>query len=125
MDLRWWSLRAARPGLLVMGMTRMRRGMTRRGCVRGALAATLLLDSTALLRADTDRAVESLVNQRIRAMLSADGKGGAAVAVRIEGRTLFFNYGLTGRPASRPIPNLGLFNLDPLRNVFEAPLLAQ
>src|SRR4051812_28599409 len=114
MDLRWWNLRAARPGLLVMGMTRMRRGMTRRGCVRGALAATLVLGSTALLRADTDRSVESLVNQRIRAMLSPDGKGGAAVAVRIEGRTLFFNYGLTGGAGSRPISNDTLFNLASL-----------
>ena len=37
--------------------------------------------------------VQRTVAQEIEARLPHDGIGGAAVAVRIDGRTLFFNYG--------------------------------
>jgi beta-lactamase class C len=96
------------------------------GCARIAVAAmTLVAISSAVSLAETDREVERLVAQRIQAMRSPDGVGGAAVAVRLEGRTVFFNYGFAGGTDKRLISSDTLFNLASLRKVFEATLLAQ
>jgi predicted acylesterase/phospholipase RssA len=51
--------------------------------------------------------------------------GGVAVALRIKGRSLFFNYGWADHANKRPITTDTLFNLASLRKVFEATLLAQ
>src|SRR5262245_55624807 len=96
-----------------------------RGIARMVATAMLLVAASSVVHADTDRAVEQLVSQQVRAMLSPDGVGGAAVAVRIEGRTLFFNYGRSGPEGSQPITRDTLFNLASLRKIFEATLLAQ
>jgi beta-lactamase class C len=66
-----------------------------------------------------------VVAREIQRMLPSGEPGGAAVAVRTEGRTLFFNYGLADFAAKRPITSDTLFNLASLRKVFEATLLAQ
>src|SRR5215831_3451042 len=50
--------------------------------------------------------------------------GGAAIAVRIAGRTLFFNKGMADQAAKRPITSESLFNLASLGKVFDATLLA-
>jgi beta-lactamase class C len=50
--------------------------------------------------------------------------GGAAVAVRITGRTLFFNEGMADRAMKRPITSDSQFNLASLGKVFDATLLA-
>jgi beta-lactamase class C len=76
-------------------------------------------------RAMTDGEVERLVAQDIRPIVPADGAGGAAVVVRIDGRTLFFNYGFADLAARRPITSDALFNLASVRKVFEAALLAE
>jgi beta-lactamase class C len=55
----------------------------------------------------------------------ADRAGGAAVVVRIAGRTLFFNYGFADLAAKRPITSDSLFNLASIRKAFEAALLAE
>src|SRR5712675_2132308 len=97
-----------------------------RGLAQLALAVALLAASTAASRADTDdEAVGRLVTRHIRDMLSKDGIGGAAVAVRLAGRTLFFNYGLAAAAGSPPITSDTLFNLASVRKTFEATLLAQ
>jgi beta-lactamase class C len=75
--------------------------------------------------AGADRQVERIVTRHVRAIVPPDGGGGVAVAVRIEGRTLFFNYGWADRADKRPITTDTLFNLASLRKVFEATLLAQ
>jgi beta-lactamase class C len=75
-------------------------------------------------RAMTDAEVERLVAQDIKPIVPTDGAGGAAVAVRIKGRTLFFNYGFADLAGSRPITSDSLFNLASLRKAFEAALLA-
>ena len=50
--------------------------------------------------------------------------GGAAVAVRIAGRTLFVNEGMADQAMKRPITSDSLFNLASLGKVFDATLLA-
>src|SRR5437773_197206 len=72
-------------------------------------------------RDDAGRAVA----RHVHSIVPADGAGGVAVAMRIEGRTLFFNYGWADRASKRPITSDTLFNLASLRKVFEATLLAQ
>jgi beta-lactamase class C len=72
-----------------------------------------------------DGQLERIVARHVRSIVPLDGSGGVAVALRIEGRTLFFNYGLADRAGNRPITTDTLFNLASLRKVFETTLLAQ
>jgi len=72
-----------------------------------------------------DRHAERIVTRHIASIVPPDGSGGVAVALRIEGRSLFFNYGWADRAGKRPITTDTLFNLASLRKVFETTLLAQ
>src|SRR6266436_1942462 len=72
-----------------------------------------------------DRHAERIVTRHIASIVPPDGAGGVAVALRIEGRSLFFSYGWADRASNRPITTDTLFNLASLRKVFEATLLAQ
>src|SRR6516165_8396019 len=72
-----------------------------------------------------DRDTERIVTRHVASIVPPDGAGGVAVALRIEGQSLFFNYGWADRANKRPITTDTLFNLASLRKVFEATLLAQ
>jgi beta-lactamase class C len=74
---------------------------------------------------DLTAALERLVGREMQAILPADGIGGAAAAVRIDGRTLFFNYGWADLAGNRLITSDSLFNIASLRKLFEATLIAQ
>jgi beta-lactamase class C len=93
--------------------------------VRVALTATLIAGFMTGTRAETDKNVEQIVVRQVAPMLSGGGMGGAAVAVRIKGRTLLFNYGWADRARERRITADSLFNLASLRKVFDATLLAR
>jgi beta-lactamase class C len=67
-----------------------------------------------------DRDAERIVTRQVASIVPPDGAGGVAVALRIEGRSLFFNYGCADRANKRPITTDTLFNLASLRKVFEA-----
>src|SRR5262245_26704473 len=69
--------------------------------------------------------VQGTIAQEIEPQLPHDGIGGAAVAVHIDGRTLFFNYGSADIAQKRPITSDSLFNLASIRKIFEATVLAQ
>ena len=86
-----------------------------------ALAAASMPAATAA-RAD-DAEVEQIVRRHVQPMLIA--AGGMAVAVHIDGRTLFFNYGLADVARKEPITSDVLFNLASIEKVFLATLLAQ
>jgi len=75
--------------------------------------------------AGADAQIEQTVARHVSTIVPADGAGGVAVALRLDGRTLFFNYGWADRATKRPITSDTLFNLASLRKVFEATLLAQ
>src|ERR1700730_6690467 len=70
-----------------------------------------------------DPEVERLVRQHVQPMLIA--AGGMAVAVHLEGRTLFFNYGMADVARKEPITSDVLFNLASVTKVFLSTLLAQ
>ena len=87
-----------------------------------AVALTALIASPSVA---ADRDAERIVTRQVASIVPPDGAGGVAVALRIEGRSLFFNYGWADRANKQPITTDSLFNLASLRKVFEATLLAQ
>src|SRR5438105_3257293 len=82
----------------------------------------LMMIAAAPITMDSD--VAPIVAQEIEAILPANGAGGAAVAVRIGGRTLFYNYGRADLVLGQPVTSDSLFNLASVRKVFETTLLA-
>jgi beta-lactamase class C len=87
-----------------------------------AVALTALIAGPSVA---ADRDAERIVTRHVASIVPPDGAGGVAVALRIEGRSLFFNYGCADRASNRPITTDTLFNLASLRKAFEATLLAQ
>src|SRR5262249_51477669 len=85
------------------------------------LAAAAMPAATAT-RAD-DAEIEQIVRKHVQPMLIA--AGGMAVAVHIDDRTLFFNYGLADVARKEPITSDSLFNLASVGKVFLSTLLAQ
>jgi beta-lactamase class C len=51
--------------------------------------------------------------------------GGVAVAVRMDGKTSFFNYGMANNAENRPVTGDSMFNLGSVGKVFATTLLAQ
>jgi beta-lactamase class C len=88
-----------------------------------AIAAALVAGLSGTCAAMNDAELERVITREIAPM--ADEITGAAVAVRRDGRTTFFNYGLAERANKRPITSDSLFNVASIRKVFEATLLAQ
>jgi beta-lactamase class C len=83
----------------------------------------------ALLTAAPTRAqvnLEQTVRQKVQPILPKNGEGGGvAVAVRIDGKTSFFNYGMADNTQDRPVTADSIFNLGSVGKVFATTLLAQ
>ena len=90
--------------------------------IAAALAASAIMPAATAARAD-DAEVERIVRQHVQPMLIA--AGGMAVAVHMDGRTVFFNYGMADVARKEPITSDVLFNLASVTKVFLATLLAQ
>ena len=88
-----------------------------------AMAAALMAGLSGTCAAMSDAELERLITREIAPMV--DEVGGAAIAVRMDGRTKFFNYGLAERATKRPVTSDSLFNVASIRKVFEATLLAE
>jgi beta-lactamase class C len=89
-------------------------------CILIALLATIVAVPA---WAVTDRQVREAVEEELDEILPEDNNpGGAAVVVRIEGRTLFFNFGTATR--GKPITSDTLFNLASLGKTFDTTLLS-
>jgi beta-lactamase class C len=72
-----------------------------------------------------DTEIERTIARNIEPLVAPNGAGGIAVAVRMDDRTLFFNYGLADQAGKRPITSDSLFNVASVRKVFEAAIVAQ
>jgi beta-lactamase class C len=71
------------------------------------------------------RDVDAIVAQKVQPTLSENGAGGVAVAVRIDGKTAFFNFGNADRAERRPVTTDSIFNLASVGKLFATTLLAQ
>lgn len=69
--------------------------------------------------------VEEIVAQKVEPILPEKGGGGVAVAVRMDGKTEFFNYGLADLAKNRPVGTESIFNLGSVGKLFATTLLAQ
>ena len=69
--------------------------------------------------------IEQIVAQKIQPILPKGGGGGVAVAVRMDGKTSFFNYGMAENAQNRPVTADSIFNLGSVGKVFATTLLAQ
>lgn len=83
----------------------------------------------ALLTANSAHAqvnIEQIVAQKIQPILPKNGSGGGvAVAVWMDGKTSFFNYGMAVDAQNRPVTADSIFNLGSVGKVFATTLLAQ
>jgi beta-lactamase class C len=69
--------------------------------------------------------IEQIVAQKVQPILPKNGRGGVAVAVRMDGNTPFFNYGMADDAQNRPVTADSIFNLGSVGKVFATTLLAQ
>jgi beta-lactamase class C len=88
----------------------------------GLIAITASIPTT-LAGPGSDTEVEQLVTRHVQPLLIP--AGGMAVAVHIDGRTLFYNYGMADAARRQPITSDSLFNLASVGKVFSSTLLAQ
>lgn len=90
-----------------------------KGILIAAFVAMLTVPSWAL----TDRQVRDALEDELDEILTKDNRpGGAAVVVRVDGRTLFFNFGTAAR--GKVITSDTLFNLASLGKTFDVTLLS-
>src|SRR5437016_12196714 len=70
--------------------------------------------------------IEQVVAQKVQPILPKTGSGGGvAVAVRMNGNTSFFNYGMADNAQKRQVTADSIFNLGSVGKVFATTLLAQ
>lgn len=79
--------------------------------------------SVPLFAAASETEVERIVGEEIRKVLDSDFAG-AAVAVRLQGRNLFFSYGWADSEKKRRVTPDSLFNLASVGKVFDTTLLS-
>jgi CubicO group peptidase (beta-lactamase class C family) len=79
------------------------------------VAALIACSAAAGANAVNDSDVERLIERQLPVLLGEDGIGGVAVAVRIGGRTLFFNHGWADVANRRPVTANSLFNIASVR----------
>src|SRR5262245_58180119 len=96
--------------------------MRRRELASVALITTLMAGSAPADSPVADSSVEKIIAREFATWPKEPG--GAAIAVRITGRTLFFNEGIADQAMKRPITSDSLFNLASLGKVFDATPLA-
>ncbi len=75
--------------------------------------------------AAVDGKVAGIIDPAIAALAPANEAGGLAAAVRIDGRTVFFNRGVADERTEQPITSDSLFNIASVRKLFEATLVAE
>jgi beta-lactamase class C len=90
-----------------------------KGILIAAFVAILTVPSWAI----TDRQVREALEDELDEILTKDNRpGGAAVVVRVDGRTLFFNFGTATR--GKAITSEALFNLASLGKTFDVTVLS-
>src|SRR6266513_1310053 len=90
------------------------------------LVATVIGSLLAVGPARAEVNIEQIVRQKVQPILPKNGEGGGvAVAVQMNGKTSFFNYGKADNAQNRPVTADAIFNLGSVGKVFATTLLAQ
>ena len=85
-----------------------------------SMAAAILMTCFAA-RAD-DAALRAIVDQAIRPVMADNDVPGIAVAVTIDGKASYFNYGLASKEDNTPVTETTLFELGSVTKTFVATL---
>src|SRR6266513_3679863 len=101
--------------------------MIRTGVVIATVIGALLTGGSARAQLNLQQVnVEQIVAQKVQSILPENGGGGGiAVAVRMDGKTEFFNYGLADLAKNRLVTTDSIFNLASVGKLFATTLLAQ
>jgi beta-lactamase class C len=104
-----------------------KRELLRRAAALGGLMGLSMSAATSSSRASAavDDRVAGIIEPAIAALAPANEAGGLAAAVRIDGRTVFFNRGVADEHTEQPITSDSLFNIASVRKLFEATLVAE
>jgi beta-lactamase class C len=89
-----------------------------------AIVVTAMACSSFAQNVDAQQSVRKIIQDEILTLLPADGAGGIAVVVCVDGRLMLFDGGFADLSERRPITSDSLFNIASLRKPFEATLLA-
>ena len=96
--------------------------MIRTGLIITGVVGAML--TPAFARAQVN--IEDVVRQKVQPILPKNGTGGGvAVAVRMDGKTSFFNYGFANNAQNRRVTADSIFNLGSVGKLFATTLLAQ
>jgi beta-lactamase class C len=103
-----------------------KRSLLRRAALCGVIGLSMpAAMSSSKADAAMDDDVADIMEPAITALAPVGEAGGLAAAVRIDGRTLFFNRGLADDRTEQPITSDSLFNVASVRKIFEATLVAE
>lgn len=69
-----------------------------------------------------ESAIRSVADRAIRPLMDEYGVPGIAVGVTVDGRTMFFNYGLASKEDAKPVTEHTLFELGSISKAFAATL---
>src|SRR6185369_4669297 len=97
--------------------------MTAVGLIAVALLALAAAIPSTLARAEPDAELRDLVTRHVQPLLLPPG--GMAVALSIDGRTEFLNFGMADTARKQAMTSDSLFNLASVGKVFTSTLLAQ
>lgn len=67
-------------------------------------------------------AIRAIVDQAVGPVMAQHGLPGMAVAVTVDGKAMFFNYGLASKEPARPVNEHTLFELGSISKTFTATL---
>jgi beta-lactamase class C len=86
-----------------------------------AIAVTCLAPVTACA-ADDAAKMRAIVDTAIRPVMTENDVAGMAVAVTVEGKVFFFNYGVASKETGKPVSPATLFELGSVSKTFTATL---